>query len=213
VDPFLPLDAEFWNSDRTRYTVFFDPGRQKRGILPNQQMGRSLEIGKRYAIVVSREWPDANGLPLKEEFRKSFTVGPADERPIDVKSWRVSSPRADTRDALVVTFPEPLDHGLLVRALGVTAADGRFLDGEVGIDESEERWAFTPRSAWRAGTYQLTALAMLEDLAGNRIGGFRSGSVRPRQPAGRGGTHAHRHRDRCPSVSRNLICSLRNGFT
>ena len=29
---------------------------------------------------------------------------------------------------------------------------------------------FTPRAPWRAGTYQLTALAMLEDLAGNRIG-------------------------------------------
>ena len=26
-DPFLPLDAEFWNRDRTRFTVFFDPGR------------------------------------------------------------------------------------------------------------------------------------------------------------------------------------------
>jgi hypothetical protein len=40
-DPFLPLDAEFWNRDRTRFTVFFDPGRQKRGILPNEEMGRS----------------------------------------------------------------------------------------------------------------------------------------------------------------------------
>ncbi|MGH9174652.1 MAG: Ig-like domain-containing protein, partial [Vicinamibacterales bacterium] len=25
IDPFLPLDAEFWNDDHTRYTVFFDP--------------------------------------------------------------------------------------------------------------------------------------------------------------------------------------------
>jgi len=170
VDPFLPLDAEFWNSDRTRYTVFFDPGRQKRGILPNQQMGRSLEIGKRYAIVVSRDWPDTNGLPLKEEFRKSFTVGSADERPIDVKSWRVSAPNAGTREPIVVTFPEPLDHGLLVRALGVTGGDRAFLDGDVRVDEHETRWSFTPRTPWHAATYQLTALAMLEDLAGNRIG-------------------------------------------
>ena len=28
-DPFLPLDIEFWNADRTRYTFFFDPGRVK----------------------------------------------------------------------------------------------------------------------------------------------------------------------------------------
>ena len=38
-DPFLPLDAEFWNDDRTRYTVFFDPGRQKRGIAPDRRHG------------------------------------------------------------------------------------------------------------------------------------------------------------------------------
>jgi hypothetical protein len=25
IDPFLPLDAEFFNEDRTRYTAFFDP--------------------------------------------------------------------------------------------------------------------------------------------------------------------------------------------
>jgi hypothetical protein len=170
ADPFLPLDAEFWNGDRTRYTVFFDPGRQKRGILPNQQMGRSLEPGKRYALVVSREWRDGNGLPLKEEFRREFRVGPADERPLAPSAWRVSPPAAGTRHALSVAFDEPLDHGLLLRALGVTGADGKFLDGDVAIEAAESRWTFTPRAEWKAGVYQLTALAMLEDLAGNRIG-------------------------------------------
>jgi hypothetical protein len=170
VDPFLPLDAEFWNDDRTRYTVFFDPGRQKRGILPNQQMGRSLTPGQRYTLVVSRDWRDADGLPLKEDFRREFRVAKADERPLDVSAWRVTPPPADTREALVVAFPEPLDHGLLLRALGVTGEDGRFLDGDVKVDAGESRWSFTPRTAWRAATYQLTALTMLEDLAGNRIG-------------------------------------------
>ena len=169
VDPFLPLDTEFWNSDHTRYTVFFDPGRQKRGIMPNQEMGRSLEPGKRYALVVDREWRDANGLPLKETFRREFTVGPADERPLDVKAWRLTPPAGGTRDALVVTFPEALDHGLLLRALGVWK-DGKALDGEIAIEEHETRWRFTPRDAWHAGEYQLMAFGMLEDLAGNRIG-------------------------------------------
>ena len=53
-DPFLPLDAEFWNDDRTRYTVFFDPGRQKRGIAPIADMGRSLTAGKSYTLVDRR---------------------------------------------------------------------------------------------------------------------------------------------------------------
>jgi hypothetical protein len=168
-DPFLPLDTEFWNSDRTRYTVFFDPGRQKRGIMPNQQMGRSLEPGKRYTLVVDREWRDANGLPLEESFRREFTVGPADERSLDVSAWRLTAPASGTRDPLVVRFPEALDHGLLLRALGVWK-DGRPLDGEIAIEERETRWRFTPRDAWGAGEHQLMAFGMLEDLAGNRIG-------------------------------------------
>jgi hypothetical protein len=170
IDPFLPLDAEFWNDDHTRYTVFFDPGRQKRGILPNQQMGRSLEPGRRYTLVVSREWRDGNGLPLREDFRRDFLVGEPDERPLDTAGWRIAAPRAGTREPVVVSFDESLDHGLLLRALGVTGGDARFLPGDVKIEAAEARWSFTPRAAWTAGTYQLTALAMLEDLAGNRIG-------------------------------------------
>ena len=70
MDPFLPLDAEFWNDDRTRYTVFFDPGRQKRGIAPIAEMGRSLTKGKSYTLVVDAAWRDGNGLPLKQAFRR-----------------------------------------------------------------------------------------------------------------------------------------------
>jgi len=170
IDPFLPLDAEFWNDDFTRYTVFFDPGRQKRGILPNAQMGRSLEPGRKYTLVVDREWRDGNGLLLKSEFRREFRVVAADEQPIDFKAWQVAPPAAGGRSPLVVTFPEPLDHGLLARALGVTRGDQRFLDGDVKIENRETRWSFTPREPWTAGRHHLVALGMLEDVAGNRIG-------------------------------------------
>jgi hypothetical protein len=170
VDPFLPLDAEFWNDDHTRYTVFFDPGRQKRGILPNQQMGRSLDPGHHYRLVVSREWRDGNGVPLKEDFIREFRVGEPDERPLDIAAWRITPPPARTREPLRVDFDGPLDHGLLLRALGVTGIDGKFLEGEVKVEAGESRWSFTPKTEWTAGAYHLTALAMLEDLAGNRIG-------------------------------------------
>jgi hypothetical protein len=170
-DPFLPLDAEFWNGDRTRYTVFFDPGRQKRGILPNQEMGRSLEPGRTYSLAVSREWPDGDGLPLKEEFRRSFRVGPADERPLDhPRTWRIDAPPPRTRQPLQVAFAEPLDHGLLLRALGVVDADGREVAGHIEAAGSDTRWTFTPSEDWTAGGYQLKVLSILEDLAGNRIG-------------------------------------------
>ena len=55
---FLPLDYEFWSPDHTRFTAFFDPGRVKAGILPNQQMGRALNAGRSVTLVISREWRD-----------------------------------------------------------------------------------------------------------------------------------------------------------
>jgi len=169
-DPFLPLDAEFWNDDRTRYTVFFDPGRQKRGIAPIADMGRSLTDGKSYTLVVDAAWRDGEGLPLKDQYRRTFKVGPADEKPLDPKSWRIDPPAAGTSAPLTVTFPEPLDHGLLLRALGVLTPGGKPLEGVVVVGASELTWAFTPAEPWKAGQHNLVAFAMLEDLAGNRIG-------------------------------------------
>jgi len=169
IGAFLPLDADFWNGDRTRYTVFFDPGRVKRGILPNKQMGRALEAGKRYTLLVKREWRDGHGLPLKEEFRHEFRASPPIERPLTMAAWKVTTPAAGTREPVVVTFPDPLDHGLLGRALGI-ARSGAPLEGEAAIESAETRWRFTPRDLWAAGDYDLVALAFLEDLAGNRIG-------------------------------------------
>jgi hypothetical protein len=165
----LPLEYEFWSPDHKRFTVFFDPGRVKKGILPNRQMGRPLEVGRSVTLVISHEWPDEHGLPLKEDFRRTLRVGPTDLEPLDTAHWRIQSPPSGGRNGLIVTFPEPLDHGLLMRALGVTR-DGKEVDGEIAVDQLERRWTFTPREPWRAGFYQLLALDILEDVAGNQIG-------------------------------------------
>jgi hypothetical protein len=165
----LPLEYEFWSPDHKRFTVFFDPGRVKKGILPNREMGRPLEVGRSVTLVISHEWPDEHGLPLKEGFRRTLRVGPTDLEPLDTAHWRIQPPQAGGRNGLIVTFPEPLDHGLLMRALGVTR-DGKEVDGEIAVDQLETRWTFTPKEPWRAGSYQLLALDILEDVAGNQIG-------------------------------------------
>ena len=165
----LPLDYEFWSPDHTRFTVFFDPGRVKKGILPNRQMGRPLEGGHSMTLVVSPEWRDAHGLPLKEGFRRTLRVGPPEEKPIEPASWRIDAPAAGTHRPVIVTFPKPLDHGLLMRALGVTF-NGQQVDGDIAIERGEMRWTFTPTDPGRAGAYGLLALDILEDPAGNQIG-------------------------------------------
>ncbi len=185
VDPFLPLDAEFWNDDRTRYTVFFDPGRQKRGVAPIAEIGRSLTNGKTYTLVVDAEWRDGNGLPLKQAYRRSFKVGAADERPLDPKTWKIATPAAGSITPLTIAFPEPLDHGLLLRALGVIAPGGKPLEGQVVVGTDELTWVFTPVEPWKAGAFNIVALAMLEDLAGNRIGrAFEADQFDRSDPAG-----------------------------
>jgi hypothetical protein len=170
VDPFLPLDVEFWNADHTRYTLFLDPGRVKQGILPNEQLGRALIAGRTYAIEVDAAWRDANGLPLVEPYRQAFTAGPADESPVVPTAWRIEPPAAGSRDALVVTFPDALDHGLLQRAVGVARGSGESIPGDVTIGDGERSWRFVPASAWQAGAYDLVVLSILEDAAGNRVG-------------------------------------------
>jgi len=169
-EAFLPLDVDLWNGDRTRFTVFFDPGRVKTGIRPNVELGRALHASRKYAIVVDAAWPDAHGRPLTSEFRYAFTATAAEERAVTPADWKVSTPTAGSRDALVVTFPWGLDRGLLQRAIGVTTAAGATVDGTIAIDERERVWRFTPGTAWRPGDYQLVVLAILEDPAGNRVG-------------------------------------------
>ena len=38
------------------------------------------------------------------------------------------------------------------------------------VDARETRWTMTPETSWQPGRYEVIALGILEDLAGNRIG-------------------------------------------
>ena len=166
---FLALDVDFWSPDGRRYTLLFDPGRVKRGILPNDLFGRALQHGHKYTLVVDPKWRDADGQPLAAPFRRTFSVGPPDLAPLETSAWRVQAPAAGTRDAVLVSFPKPLDHGLLQRALGVRRGSTT-LAGDIAIGPGETQWTFTPREPWQRGRYDLVVLSILEDPMGNRIG-------------------------------------------
>jgi len=170
VDPFLPLDVDLWNEDQTRYAVLFDPGRVKRGIMPNEQMGRPLAAGRTYTLVVDQGWPDAHGQPLAAPFRRQFRVGAPEEQAIDPAAWSLAVPHEGSDDPLTVTFPKPLDYALLQRALTVSGPGGDRVPGDIRVEANETRWLFVPKVPWQTGTYRLLAASILEDVAGNRIG-------------------------------------------
>ena len=148
--PFLELEEELWSPDATRFTLFFDPGRVKRGLAPREMFGPVLESGKSYCLIIDKGWTDAAGNALRAEFRRTFRAGPADETMPDPKKWSVKPPRAGSEDALVVRFPEPLDHALLERVVGVRDPEGQGVHGHISIDEHETVWRFVPEALWRS---------------------------------------------------------------
>lgn len=167
--PFLEIDQELWDREGRRLTLLFDPGRVKRDLLPNREAGSPLREGESYTLVVDREWLDAAGNPLRQEFRKPFQAGAPDYDPPSTQNWKVTAPAAQSTDALVIQFPEPLDYALLSRVIQVTTPTGDPVEGSIELDREETRWQFRPREPWRKGDYVLEVATLLEDLAGNSL--------------------------------------------
>jgi hypothetical protein len=165
---FLP-SQELWDPGLQRLTMTFDPGRIKRGLTSNERIGPPLAEGKRYTLVIDREWPDARGVPMIESFRKSFRGGPPQRSTPDPKQWRITSPGAGTSNAVVVDFPNPMNYPLLQRMIQVSSVQGD-VKGAVSVTRQETEWRFTPRDAWKPGEYRLVVNTGIEDLAGNHIG-------------------------------------------
>lgn len=163
---YLPFVVqELWNRDSTRLTLIFDPGRIKRGVKPNVDLGPVLIEGKRYTLSIDREFKDARGRPLAESFRHQFAVGADERRAIDTALWKLSPPKAGTRDPLVIRFDRPLDYALLSDALQVPG-----VPGTATLGPAETEWRFQPAQPWTRGEHRVIVDMALEDLAGNRIG-------------------------------------------
>jgi hypothetical protein len=72
---FLEIDQELWDAGNQRLTVLFDPGRIKRRVAPEREIGPPILSGKRYTFQIDRDLPDAHGQPLAETWRKGFRGG------------------------------------------------------------------------------------------------------------------------------------------
>jgi hypothetical protein len=168
--PFLEVAEELWDPAGKRLTLLFDPGRIKTGLKPREELGPVLRGGETYTLVINPAWPDAEGQPLESPYRKSFRVGPPDHTPPDPSAWVFHVPAAGSRQALELTFPEPLDRALTARLITIDDREGHPVPGEVAVTDQETRWRLTPDRPWAAGDYRVTVNKDLEDLAGNSVG-------------------------------------------
>jgi hypothetical protein len=178
-DAFLEMEDGLWDPEGVRLTLFFHPGRIKRGLVLHDKLGPPIRAGHRYRLVVAKDAEDEDGLPLVEEFVKEFTALPEDRSSPDVRKWMVQPPQSGGLSPLAIVADKPLDEPLFARSLRVEDQGGRAVAGESTVDSAGTRWRFTPSEAWLAGSYAVRIAPELEDLAGNRLTRLFDESVRP----------------------------------
>jgi hypothetical protein len=167
--PFVELAEELWDADQRRMTLLLDPGRIKRGLKPNKEVGPPLVAGRSYTLLIKADWPDAERRPLRREFRKRFRVSSFDATSPNLASWRIENPRSGSTSSLAIRFPEPIDYALLQNCLVASGPDGNEVTGEIKISNNETLWQFTPKVPWTVGRHVILVDTRLEDLAGNSI--------------------------------------------
>lgn len=166
---FLDLQPELWDENRTTLTLWLDPGRIKRDLIPNLKMGNPLQEGKRYTVAIANSWKDAQGLPLLLPFTQKFTVGTRDSISPQPEKWNLLLPKANTNEALTIHFGEALDYFLLQETITIKDAQGNIILGKNNILNNGTGYSFLPEKPWQPGRYILQAATLLEDLAGNNI--------------------------------------------
>ena len=166
---FLDLQPELWNSDGTVLTVWLDPGRIKRDLIPNKELGSPLQQGERYTLHVNKSWQSKNGVPLAKNYAKTFVTIHRDEESPDPQSWKVSAPSSNGKQSLEIQFPQPLDYSLVMECVTILNSNGDVVSGEMQIADEERILRFVPDEPWTKGTFALRIESRLEDLAGNNL--------------------------------------------
>ena len=166
---FLDLQPELWNAEGNVLTLWLDPGRIKRGLIPNEKLGLPLKAGERYTLHLNKLWKSKNGVPLAKNYSKTFVVIQRDDEFPNLETWKVLNPSFGQKEVLEIQFPQPLDYFLLTECITVRDSNGDVVDGKIEIGDEERVFRFVPNQPWTKGDYALHVESRLEDLAGNNL--------------------------------------------
>lgn len=161
--------VELWDKSMLHLTILLDPGRLKRGVGPNRELGAPLKPGLVYTLAIGAGMTDISDRRLCKTVYKPFRVTSALREPIQVEQWKIVPPATGSRHPLLLLFPRPLDWGLLSHAITIVSACGQAIAGRVAIDQCERRWSFIPTLPWTPGFYHVCAASSLEDVCGNSV--------------------------------------------
>jgi len=167
MKPFLVVDQELWDVERKRFTLLFDPGRIKRTLKSNLDLGTPLKEGERYLLVIDSTWRDVNGNYLQRGLIKEFTVATAQRTKLATQHASILSPKTNTREDVVMSFNRPVDRLLVTKFVSVNSSTGS-VQG-VGRMVDDFTWRFTPGQEWKSGMYEIAISPWVEDVCGNNF--------------------------------------------
>jgi hypothetical protein len=165
---FLDLQPELWNTEGTVLTLWLDPGRIKRDLIPNKELGTPLMAGYRYTLYVANTWRSKNNVELLETYTKTFVTTTRDDLSPKTTDWKIFPPAVDTKNALEIQFPQPLDYFLLREAVSIKTSDER-VPGNIEVSGEERIFRFIPDNPWAKGHFKVQVEGRLEDLSGNNL--------------------------------------------
>lgn len=164
---FLNVDQELWDRKRKRFTLLFDPGRIKRDLKSNLDLGLPLQEGAKYHLVIDSAWRDVHGNSLAKSFSKTFSVSEPERSKISHMQWKVIPPIAGSLGEVVMSFDRPMDHALALKYITIKNSSGVVAGSTQIINDTV--WKFTPHLPWMKGEHLLTVSPLLEDVAGNNL--------------------------------------------
>jgi hypothetical protein len=106
---------------------------------------------------------------LAQGYSKTFVTTRRDETQPDIAQWGIVTPPHGTKEALVIHFPDPLDHFLVRDGIKILNSAGDFLAGDITMESEERIFKFTPAEPWSKGHCELQVEGRLEDLSGNNL--------------------------------------------
>jgi len=165
----LPLETPLLSEDGKLLTLWVEPGRQKRDLGPNRELGEVLILDKSYALVIDKELKDTQGIAMQEKYMHSFKVENFDRIKPSITSWKIDVPKANTRETLRINFQEYIDYGSLKGALEIVNESGTIIDGDFTINVNQNFALFKPSQDWNKETYIIKCGSIIEDLAGNNL--------------------------------------------
>ena len=166
---FLQLENPLLSDDGRELTLWVEPGRQKRQLGPNLEMGPVFDEGKEYHLMMDGKLRDVNGVVINTGWKHSFTIGKSERSLIHPEKWNIDRPESQSLGKLSIKLDKPLDYGSVNRGLIIRDGNGKLIDGNWTSSESGLMIEFVPSRHWKSGKYTVTITSSLEDLAGNRI--------------------------------------------